>query len=94
MLTDIFSNRYLDLPLWTEFEERDGKFLVQAFRIIEEQGYPYFVKGSICGVSKQKWEIIHARLSTELGLHELSKRAYTYRSTWQGKQTMQRGLLE
>ena len=35
MLTDIFSNRYLDLPLWTEFEERDGKFLVQAFRIIE-----------------------------------------------------------
>ena len=45
MLTDIFLNRYTDVPLWTAFEERDRRFLVQAFRIIEEQVYPYFAMG-------------------------------------------------
>ena len=42
MLTDIFLNRYSDVRLWTAFEERDRRFLVQAFRIIEEQVYRIF----------------------------------------------------
>ena len=68
MLTDIFSNRYLDVPLWGTFEERDRKFLVQAFHIVEERVYPYFVNKQGSQSAKEKWETIHARLSTELGL--------------------------
>ena len=84
MLTDIFLNRYLHLRIWTAFEERDRRFLVQAFRIIEEQVFPYFVEGRIHEPAKKKWETIHAKLSTELGLKELSKRHYWYQSNWTG----------
>ena len=78
MLTDIFLNRYANVPLWATFEERDRRFLVQAFRIIEEQVYPYFRDGNIVEFAKRKWETIHHRLSTELGLKELSQRYYSY----------------
>jgi hypothetical protein len=41
MLTDIFLNRYAGVPLWERFEEKDRRFLVQAFRIISEQLHLY-----------------------------------------------------
>jgi hypothetical protein len=44
MLTDIFSNRYVDVILWEAFEEKDRRFLVQAFRIVSEQLYPYWTE--------------------------------------------------
>ena len=94
MLTDIFLNRYSDVRLWTAFEERDRRFLVQAFRIIEEQVYPYFFGKKIFEPARQKWETIHARLSTELGLKELSQRYYSFQSTWMGKPITQNGFLE
>ena len=94
MLTDIFLNRYVDVPLWTTFEEHDRRFLVQVFRIVEEQVYSYFFDKQIFEPAKLKWKTIHARLSTELGLKELSKRYYSYQSTWMGKPTTQSGFFE
>ena len=94
MLTDIFLDRYVDVPFWTAFEERDRRFLVQAFRIIEEQVYPYYVSEKISGPAKQKWKTVHARLSTELGLKELSQRYYSYQSAWNGKPFTQSGFYE
>ena len=94
MLTDIFLNRYVDVPLWTEFEERDRRFLVQAFRIVEEEVYPYYVDGTISEAAKQKWEAIHARLSTELGLRELTPRYYSFDTTWNGKPLTRSGAWE
>ena len=94
MLTDIFLNRYSDVRLWTAFEERDRRFLVQAFRIIEEQVYPYFFGKKIFEPARQKWKTIHARLSTELGLKELSQRYYSFQSTWMGKPITRNGFLE
>ena len=85
MLTDIFLSRYADVPLWTEFRDQERRFLVQAFRIIEEQVYPYYRDKEISEVAKNKWETIHARLSTELGLKELSRRYYSFESTYNGK---------
>ena len=94
MLTDIFSNRYLDVPLWGTFEERDRKFLVQAFRIVEERVYPYFVNKQGSQSAKEKWETIHARLSTELGLKELTQRYYSFQSTWNGQPLTRSGVWE
>lgn len=67
MLTDIFSNRYADIRLWNTFAERDRRFLVQAFRIVEEQVYPYYADKAISASSKRKWETIHARLAPNSG---------------------------
>jgi AbiJ N-terminal domain 4 len=79
MLTDIFLNRYADVILWENFEERDGRFLVQAFRIVSEQLYPYWtVEGKESVRAKGNWEAIHDKLSMELGLEELSPRTYTW----------------
>ena len=68
--------------------------MVQAFRIIEEQVYPYFFLQKISEPAKLKWQTIHARLSTELGLKELSKRYYSHQTTWNGKPFTQSGFFE
>ena len=94
MLTDIFSNRYGSISLWATFEETDRRFLVQAFRIIEEQVYPYYVDGNISQTAKQKWERIHSRMSMELGLKELSPRYYSYQSTFNGRPHTRSGFFE
>lgn len=78
MLTDIFLNRYADVVLWEIFEEKDRRFLVQAFRIVSEQLYPYWtVEGKESAWAKGNWEAIHDKLSMELGLEELSARAFS-----------------
>ena len=65
---------------------------MQVFRIIEEQLYPYYILGKPDETAKKKWELIHARLSTELGLKELSPRFYSYPSTSMGKSFTQTGF--
>ena len=83
MLTDIFSNRYADVILWETFEEKDGRFLVQAFRIVSEQLYPYWTdEGNERFLAKAQWQAIHDKLSMELGLQELSPRTYLYTPKW------------
>ena len=94
MLTDIFLNRYADVPLWNRFLDQDRRFLVQAFRIIGEQVYPYYRDGQICEMAKKKWETIHARLSTELGLKELSRSYYSVESIYNGKPYTNQGFFE
>jgi hypothetical protein len=90
MLTDIFLNRYAGVTLWETFEEKDRRFLVQAFRIISEQLYPYWTDdGKESPVGKARWQVIHDKLSMELGLEELSPRTYLYNTTWAGQTTTQ-----
>jgi hypothetical protein len=91
MLMDIFSDRYLSLPMWESFGETDRRFLVQGFRMVSEQLYPYWVEGKENPHSKAKWEILHDKLSMELGLSELSPKYYSYQTTWNGKQHTQSG---
>ena len=45
MLTDIFADRYINVQMWDEFRDVDKRFLVQGFRMINEQLYPYWVDG-------------------------------------------------
>ena len=43
MLTDIFADRYISIPICETFGEAEQKFLVQAFRIVSEQLYPFYI---------------------------------------------------
>ncbi|MEQ8857596.1 MAG: hypothetical protein RIC56_03020 [Pseudomonadales bacterium] len=91
MLTDIFAYRYADVPIWERFDERDRRFIVQAFRIVTEQLYPPYTNGKTNEPAQMKWKVIHDRLSTELGVHELSPRAYSYPTTVGGNTHTHRG---
>jgi hypothetical protein len=86
MLTDIFAYRYADVPMWDAFEERDRRFIVQAYRIVEEQLFqPYSDSGKKNDWADAKWKLLHDRLSSELGLKELSQRVVGYYAEFMGK---------
>lgn len=86
MLTDIFAERYANVPLWQEFRDNDRRFIIQSFRIVAEQLYPYYNSDKKENpISKEKWTSIHDKLSMELGLEELSEKAFLYNTVWQGK---------
>jgi hypothetical protein len=85
MLTDIFSDRYIGTQMWDEFTHQDERFLVQGYRIIIEQLFPYYINGKEDPSSKVIWTSIHDKLSMELGLTELSPRHYHFQSNYQGK---------
>lgn len=85
MLTDIFADRYLSVQMWDSFDEQERRFLVQGYRMIVEQLFPYWVNGKENESAKMKWTSLHNKLSMELGLKELSPIYYSYQSTLNGK---------
>jgi hypothetical protein len=78
MLTDIFSARYVNRPLWTQVGESDRVLLVQCSRNVAEQVMPYYRDGKIDDASKKHWDSLESRLSMELGLEELSPHTYGF----------------
>jgi len=86
MLTDIFANRYADVVLWEEFGQKETRFLVQAFRILNEQLIRYYSQeGKIIEKNKRTWQIVHDKVSTELGFTELSPHWYQTQIFFQGQ---------
>lgn len=93
MLTDIFAYRYENVPIWQDFREPERRLLVQTFKIVSEQLYPYWKSGKEDPVNKVKWNAIHDKLSMELGLQELSPKSWGYWTTWNGQQTWHSGTF-
>ena len=85
MLTDIFSRRYQNVPLWQDFDEATRRLLVQGFRIVSEQLFPYYVGGKVKNGAKELWDGLNKQLAMELGVNDLSTAAYSYTSSYQGK---------
>lgn len=85
MLTDIFARRYADVRIWSQFTATESRLLNQAFRIVLEQIFPYYIDGSESPAGKANWITLHDRLSMELGVKSLSDIAYAYQTTWNGK---------
>lgn len=81
MLTDIFANRYIATKMWEIFGEPERRFIVQGFRIVSEQLFPYWLGGKENPRIKANWSAIHDKLSMELGLKELSPKYYSYQTT-------------
>lgn len=91
MLTDIFAYRYESIPIWSSLDKKERRLLVQGFRIVSEQLFPFWCDGNENPQTKAKWVAIHDKLSMELGLAELSPRYYSYQTTWNGKPHTQTG---
>lgn len=87
MLTDIFAYRYNDIPMWDAVEKRDMRFIVQAYRIVQEQLFPPHTDGKSNDWAEERWKVIHDRLSSELGVLELSKRVVGYYAEYAGKRS-------
>ncbi len=85
MLIDSFARRYESVQLRDGFEERDRRLLVQAFRILSEDIYPYYSGSKESSTGVAFWTNIQAQLSRELGLKELSPRFYSYTTKWNGQ---------
>ncbi|WP_210643702.1 hypothetical protein [Pseudomonas sp. Tri1] len=83
MLTDIFADRYTNLPLWKEFTETERRVLNQCIQLIE-QLFPYWTQGQENPIAKASYTLIHDRLCRELGKEDLAQKYYSY-------QTMQLG---
>ena len=63
MLTDIFAYRYAGVPLWEEVEEETRRLLVQGFRIVSEQLYPYWNSdGKIRLGAPELWDGLNKQL--------------------------------
>lgn len=88
MLTDIFAFRYANRKIWDSFAKPEKRLIVQTFSIINEQLFPYYDhEGKESPTGKAAWKDIQNRLSVELGLVSLSPLAYSYSTTWAGKET-------
>ncbi|MBM70055.1 MAG: hypothetical protein CME43_11325 [Haliea sp.] len=78
MLTDIFSYRYIDFPIWKGFGELEKRLLNQLFGIVKEAIPYYDSNGKKIEANEVKWKTLHDRLSRELGVDELFTRYYSY----------------
>lgn len=85
MLTDIFAYRYLENPIWDNFDENARRLLVQGFRIVAEQLCPYYdANGKEKAEAKAIWDGLNKKLAMELGLKDLSSPTYGYYTEWNG----------
>ena len=83
MLTDIFARRYSDIEIWDSFGEPERRLLVQSFRIVSEQLFPYFDgNGKVKPGMKGLWDDLNKTLAMELGLKDLSSPTYGYYKTF------------
>ena len=78
MLIDIFARRYENQTIRDSFEQRDSRLLIQAFRILSEDMYPYYVNGKEDSSAVAFWTGLHKDMSRELGATELSRLWFTY----------------
>jgi hypothetical protein len=90
MLVDIFARRYECVQIRDRFEQRDSRLLVQTFRILAEDVYPYYNKSGYEEADHVLvWNNIHNRLSRELGVQELSRQWFSYTTKLYGNDHLQ-----
>lgn len=95
MLTDIFARRYENRPLFNTVEPSEQALFVQAYRLINENVFPYYgYDKKVDERAKATWTSIHDRLTMELGIKELSPKFYSYQGEWMGKPHTYSGWYE
>ena len=87
MLTDFFAYRYADVKIWSAFTIKEKRLILQTYRIVSDQIAPYYVDGKESPSGKTFWTDLHNKIATELGMKSLSPLAYSYPTTFNGKQT-------
>lgn len=77
MLTDIFANRYRNLPLWTAYTETEQRLLTQCFLVLSQDLVPYWTSDHRADENAAaEWRQINSLLSRELGVQSLSDTHY------------------
>ncbi|SCW56368.1 AbiJ-NTD4 domain-containing protein [Ancylobacter rudongensis] len=89
MLIDIFARRYESTAIFRSFDDRDKRLIVQSFRILSEDLFPYYDDGKEIAYNVEIWTRLHRELSRELGLIELAPQWYSYNIKWNGNDTIQ-----
>jgi hypothetical protein len=89
MLIDIFARRYENQRLRDSFEQRDSRLIVQSFRILAEDIYPYYSDGKADPSGVAFWTGLHSNMSRELGVKELSPIWFSYTTKWNGHDHVQ-----
>lgn len=77
MLTDIFAQRYKDVPIWGAFTEQSRRLIAQGYQLLE-QLFPYYISGKVSETGKRNWDVIHSLITRKLGVKELSPLAWAY----------------
>ncbi|KAA6490789.1 hypothetical protein DXT98_01100 [Agrobacterium sp. ICMP 7243] len=81
MITDVFSIRYEETPIWSTFTERDRRFLVQAAKLVTEQLFPRIYPGDAQDADASL-QIVHDRVATEIGLILLGQAWFQSGTQW------------
>ncbi len=89
MLVDIFARRYEGVEIRDNFEPRDSRVLIQTFRIISEDIFPYYIGRTEDKRGVAFWTRLHGLLSRELGVQELSAQWFSYQATFNGNTSWQ-----
>jgi hypothetical protein len=77
MLTDIFSYRYANRTIWTNYSDKERRLIIQTFNLAKELAPYYNSEGKESSVNKPFWKGVHDRISNELGLPSLTQLYYT-----------------
>ncbi|EAZ1759320.1 hypothetical protein BTD07_24565, partial [Salmonella enterica] len=78
MLTDVFSYRYLKVPIWNEYSVIEQRLLNQLIGITKDVLPLFTPKGVKNEATDNAWKEIHNKVSRELGVSELFNRYYSY----------------
>ncbi|TAX99793.1 AbiJ-NTD4 domain-containing protein [Rhizobium leguminosarum] len=81
MITDVFSIRYEDTPIWSAFTERDRRFLVQAAKLVTEQLFPRTYSGDSENADASL-KAVNDRVATEIGLIHLGQPWFQLSDQW------------
>lgn len=87
MLTDIFSHRYDEHVIWTEFTEIEQRLLIQILGVAKDAMPYYTAEGKEHEGNRDAWKSVHDRLSRELGMEQLSDRFFFLKNVYMGKET-------
>ncbi|EPL7797884.1 AbiJ-NTD4 domain-containing protein [Citrobacter freundii] len=78
VLTDVFSYRYLKVPIWNEYSVIEQRLLNQLIGITKDVLPLFTPKGVKNEATDNAWKEIHNKVSRELGVSELFNRYYSY----------------
>jgi hypothetical protein len=85
MLTDIFSYRYKDYPIWDSFNEDVRRLLNQSISLLKEVFPYYYSNGKENDARKTTWKYLHDLMCRELGTSQLSPLYFNHQTHYAGQ---------
>ena len=94
MITDIFSRRYKDVVIRSQYFEEDRRFMNQAAVMVLDPLWMGQESDKPSDYTEQSLKPVHDALAMELGRESLSDRWWFSKRTWNGNTTACRRFAE